>query len=271
MTINTGTVSLVSPYSPHKSDEADSRAFDFLTYNGQDDDETDCGELNNRAQPEFDLENAVLKANTGNATVHKLTSEVVKIKVTPPSHPASIHDISHEELKALIRCVQQLVASIDTKGHTIGEIYSTIEAIFKAYFGSDFRDNATILLGTWSYEHFFNFSGTQVSLNRMFYNVLSWHGVDSENLAAAVREARGFAGMSDDEIRNAVRAQFPEPMTYRNALLMARELTNLGLLDVDIMDFFRSYVRHQVQYVHRPPGDPKGFSQLDENNFCQDD
>jgi hypothetical protein len=251
MTIN--AVGLAQPYSPTKNDALDARTFDFLPHGGKDEDENEDGVLNNRTSADFDLENAVLKANSCSAVLQKLAATPESIstefapvgqnvtltfgnvlsvaqlmELFPPGNPASIYDIPPGDFENLaFHVVPQIISRLDTTGLTNAEIYSKIESIFTAYFGSDFLEASAIMRGAWH-------SGAHEGINwvsTQFSSMLESRGIGQNERAEALKEIMGFKGMSDNEIREAVRARFPSVMTYREVLIMAREFFHLGVDD----------------------------------------
>jgi hypothetical protein len=101
------------------------------------------------------------------------------------------------------------------------EIYNEFKTIYGNYLGKDFQDPA--MLG------YFGVNGN-VSNGSYFAFVesLESRGVDLGD-AEVEKEVKGFGGMSDDEIRVALRARYPETMTLKECILMSRELEGMGL------------------------------------------
>ena len=50
---------------------------------------------------------------------------------------------------------------------------------------------------------------------------------------SAIIEAKGYKGMSQDQIRSAVRSNYPRNMTLKDCLFMSDELKKLGLETTD--------------------------------------
>jgi hypothetical protein len=275
MTIN--AVYAAKPYSPTKNDVMDAKTFDFLPHGGQDEDENEDGALNNHAPSEFDLENAVRKANAGSVTLQKLsaTSDAVidtpsagmntpltfsftKINVPPPSFPASVRDLSPDEIESLFVYVSQIVSGLDTSNLTNAEIYRKTESIFKSYFGDDFLEVATLTNGRFvSILGDNRVSSTLMMVGTKFYEALGSHGINADNLARTLKSVNGFTGMSNNEIIAAVRAKYPPVTTLRDVILMSQELYDMGAIDVCVRSFVRGYTAHMEGTEWRntfPPG-----------------
>ncbi|MCL2049336.1 MAG: hypothetical protein FWG87_11495 [Defluviitaleaceae bacterium] len=265
--MNINSIGLESPYITNY-DVLNTPTPDFSSQEETEKDEIEEELRIAHTTTDFDLENAVLKANSGSAVHQKMAQKLdvesiytdngsklldelfTKVNIPPPTFPASVFNLSLDELNTIMSYVYQLTGSLDTSGLSDADKYKMFDAIFSAYLGNDFLDAAVVNRAT-GCDYFkggFDYlKSTQWAASSLFYETLVRHGIDSDNLAKTIKDANGFTGMSDDKIRAAVRAKYSEPMTYRDALLMAEELKNLGLLDVNIGDFIRGQVNDKAQ------------------------
>jgi hypothetical protein len=147
----------------------------------------------------------------------------------------SIYDFSYTQLKALMEQALQACDALNTTGMTKGQIYNSIEAIFIQHFGKDFWEPHIIgmqipisqsdpmreLLESGKAE-------TPMYAFARFETELRKHGIDGPYDSGVVIEAR-YSGMTDIEIRTAIRSQYPEEMTLRQCMVMEQELSAVGL------------------------------------------
>ena len=170
------------------------------------------------------------------AAAYISTAEVIESVRTPPTYPDSFFDVPASERKAML--IKALGTVFDMEkdglldGLTKGEIYNKLKAVFTSYLGEDLFDLATIsngfAFGAWLEPDDHEFVK---SAWLEFQRALWRNDFDTTQGSADMIEARGFTGKSEDEMRAAVRAQFPEQMTFREVILMSDELHNLGVGD----------------------------------------
>ncbi|MCL2083316.1 MAG: hypothetical protein FWH04_08815 [Oscillospiraceae bacterium] len=151
----------------------------------------------------------------------KAAQTAVANNVTPGSQVKSIYDIPENELNGVLYQVSQACSAINTAGLTKGEIYNRIEAVFVEHFGKDFMEPNIL--------HCLTERTPYMDIPWEFNRELRKHGIDTSCDSVVLMEARGYSGMSEAEIRAAVRSQYPETMTLRECMVMARELWALGL------------------------------------------
>lgn len=140
----------------------------------------------------------------------------------------SIYDISCEELEPRLRKAATLGLDLDTSGMTEGEIYNAVCSIFEEYLGKDFLEPTIFYSGmgmTSPIQEVFPLNEYQ-RIHNTFGSVLHRCGAYGHD---AYVEAKGFTGMSESEMRTAVRSEYPENMTLKDCLLMEWELGDLGL------------------------------------------
>ncbi len=161
--------------------------------------------------------------------------ELLSREIPGPTYPDSIHDLSPEALKAATKAAADACSFINKKGLTSGELYNKIESIFKDYLGEDFQDPSTIMFSTMGIYESGEHTDSLKEVSLSFHRQLRTLGVisDESPLDVTLREARGYSNMTDDEIRAAVREKYPDSMTYKDVILMNRELCDLGLEDTN--------------------------------------
>ena len=163
----------------------------------------------------------------------------------------SIYDIPPSELQSVLQQARQAIYDVNTEGMTKAEIYNIVESIFTEYLGKDFR--VAHVLGNWAYmglseSHINDLRAVSVE----FVEQISRYGMDYDGKREALIEARGYAGMSENEMREAVRSQYPEVMTLRDCLYMARELTELGL-DKNYGELFTDRINSTISRICMKP------------------
>ncbi|MCL2083489.1 MAG: hypothetical protein FWH04_09705 [Oscillospiraceae bacterium] len=151
----------------------------------------------------------------------KAAQTAVANNVTPGSQVKSIYDIPENELNGVLYQVSQACSAINTAGLSKGEIYNRIEAVFVEHLGKDFSEPHILF--------FAQERNPYMDVTLFFDRMLLQKGVDTGLDSQALMEARGYSGMSEAEIRAAVRGQYPETMTLRECILMAQELATLRL------------------------------------------
>jgi hypothetical protein len=139
-----------------------------------------------------------------------------------PTFPASIHDLSQDEIKKALHNVKATIARLDFEGKTKVEKYKEIRSVYENYLGKDFEEPALLL----------NFregedSELLTSVALSFVNIKKEYGADLTR--EEHKEVHGYGGISDDEMRDAIRATYPADMTVKDCLLMSLELDGFGL------------------------------------------
>ena len=163
------------------------------------------------------------------------TAEAIESPVPTPTYPDSITDLSPQEMKAKMIMALQVIndAGMDgeLEGKTNTEKYNFIKSVFSDFLGKDFLDTHLINMGfkqalDWSEgSHARGVDQVFGELRRALKNF----GFDPAPGSADMIEARGLTGMSESEKRAAVRAQFPENMTFRDVMLMTHEFNRVGV------------------------------------------
>jgi hypothetical protein len=156
-----------------------------------------------------------------------------------PTFPASIHDLSQNEIKEALHNVKATVARLDFEGKTKVEKYKEIRSVYENYLGKDFEEPAML----------FNFREGEDS--ELLTDVaLSIGHVTKEYGADLTREERkeveGYGGMSDDEMRDAIRAKYPANMTVKESLLMSLELDGFRLQESQGRDNYTLGIREGI-------------------------
>jgi hypothetical protein len=152
-----------------------------------------------------------------------------------PQKIESIYDIPCSELELRLRQAVTASSNIDTAGLTQAEIYNRVKSIFAESLGRDFLEPSIIYEGTVGLDLLNNEFpvNTFLSISTQFHLVLRReHGVldgDFSEARQTLMEAKGFAGLSESELRTAVRSQYSENMTLKDVILMSHELGQLGL------------------------------------------
>jgi len=146
-----------------------------------------------------------------------------------PQKALSIYDIPQSEWHPRLEKAVQASEALDTTGMTQAEIVNEVESIFADYLGKDFLDvykvyrgkgDGVIGFGVWIKSHFFT-------------TIQRHHGIPYPYTPQINIERKGLAGLSDAEMRAAVRSGYPENMTLKDCLLMMAELAELGLENND--------------------------------------
>lgn len=145
----------------------------------------------------------------------------------------SIYDVPNAELISRLSEAIDESYSIDTTGMTKAEIYNRIESIFTDHLGKDFLEPAIIYgcgMGTLAPAQNVFPIETYQSIYLDFNNTLYQLGITNET---DIIESRGFTGMSENEMRTAVRNKYPDKMTLKQCIFMSYELGRLGLETTD--------------------------------------
>lgn len=133
----------------------------------------------------------------------------------------SIYDIPSSEIESICKQAYKACASIDKEGMTKAELYNRIESTFKEYLGEDFIDAHYV------------YGYTEEATAHMYFGMtlrkLGAYSDSIDDRHQIYREAKGYAGMSEAEMRTTVINKYPKDMTLRDCLLMEAELVNLGL------------------------------------------
>lgn len=174
-----------------------------------------------------------------------------------PKYPASIHDLSDADLEEALQAARLACHYLNTDGMTKVEIYNSMESIFKDYLGKDFKEPMLIYGGVEN-------GGPQGSrvynlhMTEMFLGLeMRAKGVNIHEDPEILKEARGYTGMSETEMRAAVRANYPENMTVKDCILMANELWELDLEDIN-------YGYHIKSHISMTLGiDPQEYSKME--------
>jgi hypothetical protein len=146
---------------------------------------------------------------------------------TAPKNPASVYDIPHSELAAKSAAASKECLDIDTDGLSKAEIYNRIEEVYARHLGKDFLE-PHIVYGTIGSSELTPEKGAYNGIYHDFDGSLYSKGVDWELEPQVLREAKGYGGMSDNEIREAVLKKYPQNTTLKDCILIDRELTDLG-------------------------------------------
>ena len=204
---------------------------------------------------------------SGDAVLGKIVSildlPIITISTVEPlvSKPAtgvpirkyeSIYDIPNADiLEDVIGYTRSVILhNIDMSEMTKSEIYNTIESVFKEYLGEDFLEPSIIHGGIGAGDIEYAHHLSPYSASSSFYSMLRDHGITVNHLSPkSLIEAKGYAGMSDSEMRTAVRSKYPETMTLRECILMGRELWQLGVEALDYGYGFVGYIQIKM-YKH---------------------
>ncbi len=160
----------------------------------------------------------------------------------------SIYDHTPEQLATLYNEAVEISAALDTDGMTEGEIYNAVESVFAQILGKDFRQGSICNINTTHSDEVLDaYRRGEVrfpnNADLYFGRALKEHGLEGTNDASAMMDARGYMGLSDSEIRAAVRNKYPEVMTLRDTLVMTRELFELGL-----EKYPETFIKNQLMY-----------------------
>jgi hypothetical protein len=211
MTISTVSNAGSKAITPANSKAANAAAFNIQLAN--------TVAINTTAPLETGLDFALLKVQAESA-VWQAANQPAAQKVE------SIYDISPDDLESLLWQASQASAAINTAGLKRGEIYNRIEAVFAEIFGKDFLEPVRL---TYSVDRSGPIVAVSYEASLSFDRALRNHGIGGQWESEVLIEARGYAGLTKDEMRKAVRAQYPEVMTLRDSLNMAVELRHLDL------------------------------------------
>ena len=144
-----------------------------------------------------------------------------------PLPKKSIYNIPVSEFTGLKERAYNEAIAINTEGLTNGEILNRVRAIFEGHLGEDFEEPA-VLSGITQNPDRQGTSNCMYHASQWYRFALTYHNVDNWD-KQDLKEAKGFVGMSNEEIFSAVRDQYPDIMTLRECLLMSRELQHLGV------------------------------------------
>jgi hypothetical protein len=156
-----------------------------------------------------------------------------------PTFPASIHDLSQNEIEGARHNAKATVARLDFEGKTMAEKYKEIRSVYENYLGKDFEEPISLFLSDADQMH---------RVYNSFYDSLKDNGIGLENTDLR-KEAYGYGDMSDDEIRTAMREKYPKNMTFRECLLMSRELDGLNLQDSPGNQTYSSAFRTRIMFA----------------------
>ena len=135
-----------------------------------------------------------------------------------PHKALSIYDIPRYELESRLGQAVTAASNLDTNGMTKGEIYNLVESTFADYLGKDFLELNLV------------YGDDTAGIFMRFHSVLQRsHDVNIYEDFDIFIEAKGYAGMSKEEMRSAIRSNYPENMTMKDVLLMEYELGRTGL------------------------------------------
>jgi hypothetical protein len=158
-------------------------------------------------------------------------------KAAEPTYPKSIYDLSPEQYaKASQDAKEAAYYYVPTEGKTKLEIYNEIHDIYASYLGEDFR--APQLLG-WRLpmdqgSHEYNIRNSEFD----FQSSVEMHGANGR-----------YDGMSQDEVRRAIRDQYPKDMTLRDCLMMSQDLHKEGLDNTDIGDSYADEIIGGIMFT----------------------
>ena len=157
-------------------------------------------------------------------------------KVTAQKKAESIYDIPQSELSTRLQQAVTVASNIDTTGLTNGEIYNLVESVFVDYLGKDFLEPFIVYEGAFNtlglandsfpINNFYSIYTKFDDVLRNEHNVLTPDRLENHKTYI---EAKGYVGMSKDEMYAAVRSQYPENMTLKDCILMSHELGKVGL------------------------------------------
>jgi hypothetical protein len=151
--------------------------------------------------------------------------EVIEYKIPIPPKPESIYDIPVSELWIWFEAAEKASDyNIDKTGMTKTELYNSVKSMFEDYLGKDFLEAELTSRGK-SHETIMTYQRARTT----FEMVLEANGFDTEDGSRDMIAARGYTGLSKDEMYAAVRKQYPETMALRECIVMARELANLDV------------------------------------------
>lgn len=208
----------------------------------------------------FDADgNAIFPCRTGCKSVYKAVEkpklpELIESKpfVADPKYPKSIWDIPPSEIETEIGNANRACSYIDAEGLTKGEIYNRIESIYKDYLGEDFETQWNL----WSCAMNGGGPGSQgygfFLAQTNFESQLIKFDVGRGN-TEVIREARGYSGMSETEMRAAVREKYPKNMTLKDCILMGQEMWKLGLTDGNTGYCVQHYLKTSLGVNWNPP------------------
>lgn len=145
-----------------------------------------------------------------------------------PKNPESIYDLPVSEWPDMAWSAGHICWDIDTEGMSPGEIYNAVKSVFEEYLGKDFLEPHYTKEAYGQEESYWGWSAAQVVCSE-FDSVLAYCGIGYDDQGAAMREAAGYSGMSNDEIKAAVREKYPEVMTLRECIVMGWELYEMGV------------------------------------------
>lgn len=152
----------------------------------------------------------------------------------------NFYSMPPEEVKPLLKKVEEEIRSADISNMSNIEAYEWIENKFKEAFGEDFMMGFNLLHcvpanDIWNSEDRiisnYDYVHIGLSFNNMFWNKIGY----SEGLQA--NRERLYGDMSDSEIIDSLMAKYPQPMTNRDLALVSAEIKAVGISD-DI-GFFR--------------------------------
>jgi hypothetical protein len=155
---------------------------------------------------------------------------------------SNYYSLSPEEIQPALNGVLQEIGNADFSGKTGLEIYEWIENKFVETFGENFmmahdllgfvpvNDISVASKGNWIF----------TTIGSAFVSALNWQlgdTHDDRNAAIEINRTRLFGNMSNSEIKDNIRAKYPEKLTNRCFALMTAEMRSVGL-DSGIMGIY---------------------------------
>lgn len=155
------------------------------------------------------------------------SSELVEVIPPEPTYAESIYDVPVSDWLGLCSAARDVCNDkLDLEGLTKGEIYNEIRKVFADYLGKDFLEPHYTKSAYGSEEAESGWTIAQ-HVYSCFNATLKANGIEYGDTSVR-REAAGYTGMSNNEIKAAVRERYPEVMTLRQCITMAWELNELG-------------------------------------------
>ena len=142
-----------------------------------------------------------------------------------PFNFSNYYSISENDVMEKISLLMQKITETDFTDLTNLEAYDFVENQFKDAFGDNFLLAFQLRMTSWQ--------TTYVNIGQSFNQALNHvFGSEGKNVdVIAVNRERLFGDASDDEIYDAIRAKYPETLTYRDVLSMYHEMKSVGLLN----------------------------------------
>ncbi|MDR2585426.1 MAG: hypothetical protein LBC84_04295, partial [Prevotellaceae bacterium] len=224
---NRNTFSINSNYLPRAQTVTDQNFREALSSNRQ----NSSPPAINGSFSRDNLLNAISQARVGTAAVFNAP---VTIRNTEPFSTSNYYDMSPEEVRPLLKQLEEEILSTDFSGMSNLEIYEFIENKFIDTFGEDFMKAHNLLMVVPGSGMFNNSDRPMsnyeyVDIGHSFKDMVSVKIGYAEMLQ--VNRTRQFGDMSNSEVINAVIANHPQPLTNRSLALIGAELQSVGISD----------------------------------------